>query len=234
MNKQIMTIPFELKEAEEVSIKNGKYGIIRGLASTYGNIDRGADRVVAGAFDKTIATHIENKRQVRMFFQHDYMSPIGAFPVFKSVENGLWVEGQINLHTQRGEESYALAKQGVLSDFSIGYYTRDSKMVQEVGGHDENGAPLMKDIRELLELELSEISLVTNPMNEDAIVTDIKSLTKISEISKLLKAKGFSNTQANDIIYKIKNNKTRDEKIFKSVDNILLDTKINEILRGIR
>jgi len=239
MNKKFMTVPFELKEANEVSRDSMKYGIIKGLASTYGNIDRGNDRVMAGAFDKTIKTYKDKNRKMRMFFQHDLMSPIGAFDVFKSVDNGLYVEGQINLLTQKGEESYYLAKQGVLTDFSIGYYIRDYKEVEEIASYDDNGTPLKKTVTELLELEIAEISLVTNPMNEEAIVTDIKSLEKISDISKALKAKGFSNSEANDIIYKIKQDvKARDEHKTNSatdaVDRVLFEMKLNELVKEIK
>ena len=236
MEKKFLTVPFEMTGAEEKKVNNVSYGIIKGFASTYGNIDKGYDRIVKGAFDNTLKAYKENKRQIRMFFQHDYMSVIGGFPAYNSDDKGLYVEGNINLDTQRGKEAYALAKQGVLTDFSIGYYTKKYNDITETI-KDENGTEVEIPVRELLDIELSEISLVTNPMNDKAIVTDIKSMTKISEISKLLKAKGFSNSEVNDMVYKIKHSgEPRDEEktVIDKVNEMLIEIKLNEILNKIR
>lgn len=236
MEKKFLTVPFEMTGTEEKKVNNVSYGIIKGFASTFGNIDKGYDRIVKGAFDNTLKAYKENKRQIRMFFQHDYMSVIGGFPAYNSDDKGLYVEGNINLDTQRGKEAYALAKQGVLTDFSIGYYTKKYNDITETI-KDENGTEVEIPVRELLDIELSEISLVTNPMNDKAIVTDIKSMTKISEISKLLKAKGFSNSEVNDMVYKIKHSgEPRDEEktVIDKVNEMLIEIKLNEILNKIR
>lgn len=236
MEKKFLTVPFEMIGTEEKKVNNVSYGVIKGFASTFGNIDKGYDRIVKGAFDNTIKAYKENKRQIRMFFQHDYMSVIGGFPTYKSDDKGLYVEGNINLDTQRGKEAYALAKQGVLTDFSIGYYTKKYNDITETI-QDVDGNEIEIPVRELLDIELSEISLVTNPMNDKAIVTDIKSMTKISEISKLLKAKGFSNGEVNDMVYKIKHSgEPRDEgkTVIDKVNEMLVEIKLNEILNKIR
>lgn len=161
-HKETKLFSFKVQETKEVNIDGINYGIVRGYASTYGNVDRGNDRVVAGAFTNSLNRYRENNRPIKMYYQHDSKEIIGGFPIDKIKDdgNGLYVEGQINLDVQRGREVYALAKQGIIQDFSIGYTVED---------YDLN-----KGIRELKELELWEISMVGEPMNPEARIMSVK------------------------------------------------------------
>ena len=157
--KEFKNFSFEVIDTKQV----GDMGIVKGYASTFGNVDRGGDRILAGAFRKSLDRYRKLGRPIKMFYQHDSNEIIGGFPIesIKETEYGLQVEGQINLNVQRGKEAYALAKQGVLTDFSIGYTVDDYEI---------NGG-----VRDLKSLELWEISMVGEPMNELARITSIKS-----------------------------------------------------------
>lgn len=195
--KESKSFAFNITETKEMEIDGIKYGIVRGYASTYGNVDRGNDKVITGAFSKSIARYKQNNRPIKMYFNHDSNEIIGGFPVAKIQDdsNGLYVEGQINLEVQKGREAYALAKQGVMQDFSIGYTVEDYDM--------KNG------VRELKQLELWEISMVGEPMNTEARILsvknnqpkqfklkDVKAMTSKRDLEKLLRESGLFSKKA--------------------------------------
>lgn len=175
---------FNIQETKEIEIDGEKYGVVRGYASTYGNVDRGNDKVMPGAFQKSLQRYIESKRPIKMYFNHNSNEIIGGFPVEKMKDdpNGLYVEGQINLGVQKGREAYALAKQGVMQDFSIGYTVDDYDM--------KNG------IRELKQLELWEISMVGEPMNPEARIITVKSATPYQDLPMADESRAWDNNAA--------------------------------------
>lgn len=184
---------FQTVEVKEL-IKDGvNVGRISGYASTHGNIDRVGDVVERGAFQKTIDHYKSIKRPIRMYYQHDDKEIIGAFhaEAMREDEFGLYVEGDINLDVQRGKEVYALAKQGVLSDLSIGYTVKDFD--------------IKAGVRHLKEVELWEVSVVSEPANPLAKITQVKSidvndlkehLNTKRDAERLLREAGFSRSAA--------------------------------------
>jgi len=125
---------------------------------------------------------------------------IGGFPIetVKEDERGLFGVGEINLEVQQGAEAYALAKQGIMSDFSIGWEKIEAKTTD--------------GIRQITESEIWEGSLVDEPMNPFAQVTAVKNLD-FSELD-LLDVRGiekamtsgikFSNSTAKKLIHLMK------------------------------
>lgn len=155
-------------EVKQESVNGVAIGVVEGYASTW-DVDRGNDVILRGAFAKTIARHVSEGRQVRMLWQHNGDQLIGGFPAEKMREDerGLFVRGEINLETQAGREAYALAKQGVLSDFSVGFSipSRDAVKYNDTGD---------RNVREIREVELWEVSMVGEPMNPNANVLAVK------------------------------------------------------------
>ena len=155
-------------ETKQTEVNGVPVGVIKGMASTFGNVDLQQDVINFGAFAKTIQTHkARNGRPIRMLLGHDrFAGTIGGFPIDKVKEQkqGLKVEGHINLDVQRGQEAFALAKQGVLTDLSIGF------MATAVDFERRSG----KEIRVIKEIDLREISIVDEPANPKATITDVK------------------------------------------------------------
>lgn len=196
---------FKPTEVKEITVDGIKYGRIAGYASTFGNLDRVGDVVVAGAFKKSIEEFQADSRPVRMLYQHDNCDLIGGFipHTMREDSNGLFVEGDINLAVQKGAEAYALAKQGVLTDMSIGYSVEDFE--------------LKDGVRYLTEIRLWEISLVTEPANPKAKITAVKTvdelrgvLKKKSDLEKVLRDAGFSRSSAKFMASLVDNNKLTD------------------------
>lgn len=166
---EFKTFGFEFKEVSPD-------GIIRGYASTFGNTDLGLDIVDKGAFKKTIK---ENK-SVPILADHDPSKQVGWNLKAEEDSHGLFVEGELLVNdVQLAKERYAIAKKALelnaKAGISIGYMTIQA-------------APDATNprIRHLKELRLMEYSLVTFPMNVEAMVTAAKSFQCIDKARFLI------------------------------------------------
>ena len=117
-----------------------------------------------------IAAPVLSKRrkgeQLERQFHSNRPQSVGGFPAESLKEDsiGLFGRGEVNLEVQAGAESYSLARQGVLTDFSIGFQIVKSNRDEQ------------KDIRTITEAIAWEGSIVDEPMNPKATVTDVKNL----------------------------------------------------------
>lgn len=170
-------LPFEIK------VEPDDDGRFEGWASTFGNVDNGMDMIERGAFRKSLGSG----RKVKMLWQHDMGQPIGVWDEIEEREQGLYVKGRLLKDVSKGREAMALLRAGALDSMSIGY--RPIEAVPEANGR----------VRKLIEVDLFEVSLVTFPMNDQAIVTDVKSIRTIREFEKTLRDAGFSLKEAKAI-----------------------------------
>lgn len=171
-------------------------GTIRGYASTFGNIDLGMDVVDKGAFKKSIKESGGGK--IPILKDHNQFKLIGFNMRAEEDDTGLYVEGKINLDVQDGREQYSLAKQaldlGVSFGLSIGYMT--------IKAEPDRQNPM---IRHLKELKLFEYSLVTFPMNTEAMITDAKGLVGVdraSHVIEQLKKQGMTEADLVQALHK--------------------------------
>tara|TARA_R100001129_G_scaffold179735_1_gene156875 strand:+ start:738 stop:2000 length:1263 start_codon:yes stop_codon:yes gene_type:complete len=171
----------------ESEVKSDAKGIFTGYGSIFGNEDQGNDIVKKGAFTKSLTQRPPSK--VKMLFQHKTDEPIGVFTDIYEDNKGLFVKGQLAMGTQKGREAYELLKMGALDGMSIGFKADPDKQ-----GYNEN----KRGVRTLKEVDLMEISLVTFPMNESALIQTVKGNAKnIREWEKILRdAGGLSRTEA--------------------------------------
>jgi Escherichia/Staphylococcus phage prohead protease len=132
-------------------------GSFKGVASVYGNVDLGGDVVDRGAFDKTL----QEGRTFPLLWQHMPNMPIGSVQITDS-DLGLQVDGKLVLEDPQARIALAHLKARTIKGLSIGYDTIKDSI--------ENG------VRHLKELRLWEVSVVTFPMNEAAMVTSVKSI----------------------------------------------------------
>jgi len=187
-------------------------GIFQGYASLFNTVDLTKDKVVRGAFSKGLKH--KSPLNIKMLYQHNPSEPIGIWQVIKEDHKGLYVQGKLLKEIRRGKEVLALMRQGALDGLSIGYKTIRSRQTnkktttERTGGihpsNTKNGA-----IRELLEIDLYEISVVTFPMHPDARVQAVKTLAMkngfptIREFERwLMRDAGFTRKQAQIAIAK--------------------------------
>ncbi len=135
------------------------YFTITGLASTFGNVDFVDDVVEKGAFKKSL-----KKRTPKFLWQHNMReAPIGKITNIKETDTGLEFTALMPKDDARVRDTFMpQIKVGSLDTFSIGY------RVELAGFNDKTG------IRTLKEIDLYEISLVTFPANDKAVLQSYK------------------------------------------------------------
>ena len=134
-------------------------GTFEGYASVFNIIDSQRDRVHPGAFKASLKNR---DKPVQLLWQHQWDKPVGVITSLFEDQRGLYVKGKLLMEVAQAREAHTLMKAGVVRGLSIGYSVKRSRRNIDSG------------VRELLELNLWEISLVTQPANEAAQVTIIK------------------------------------------------------------
>jgi len=141
----------------QLEIKSNNEGVIKGYASVFDAVDSYNDRVVRGAFKKTLEEAAETGRYPKMLWQHSEIDLIGSWKILKEDDTGLYVEGQLTQDVAKANEAQALIAAGAIDGLSIGY-----RVKKALRGKDD------RSVRLLTEVELLEISLVTFPANQAA------------------------------------------------------------------
>ncbi len=121
---------------------------IEGYASLFDQRDLASDLVRRGAFAASLLSR--GARGIRMLFQHQASEPVGVWDSIREDARGLYVRGRLFADGPVGRTAFALVSRGAIDGLSIGFRTiRERKSASG---------------RELLEIELWEVSIVTFPM----------------------------------------------------------------------
>lgn len=185
MNK---TVSFETKSITE-------QGVVSGVLNHFGNKDHAGDITVKGAFTKSLQRLKESGRELVVLWQHDHTKPIGVWKNLRETERGLEGEAHLNLDVTLAKEAYALAKQGAVTGFSIGYYVVDEHYNS------------LEKTNYLREVELIETSLVTFPCNDLSRTEEVKNmklkgLPTVDELKSMLTGFGLADDDASLICSK--------------------------------
>ena len=127
-----------------------------GYAARFDRIDNGGDVVRKGAFSATIAA----KRAIPLLWQHKPGVVIGNIDQVREDARGLRVIGSIRAKGLSGQVAN-LVREGRIDGLSFGYRVRDCRK--------------RDGVRELLSLDLLEVSVVRNPMQPLARVHAVES-----------------------------------------------------------
>lgn len=137
-------------------------GQFEGWASTFGNTDSQNDRVMPGAFAKGLTSD----RVVPLNWEHrgsvDPRALVGQLVKAEEVPEGLHVTGQFDLETDFGAAAYRAVKARRVGALSIGYAV--NRAMKAADG-----------VNELHDLDLIEVSIVSRPANDRAVITSAKS-----------------------------------------------------------
>lgn len=153
LQKQVKTA--ENAQSQSESNPKEKY-IIKGYASIFDVVDSHNDRVVRGAFTKSL----QSSKKPKFLWQHNDKEVIGVWRILKEDDRGLYVEGELIESVQKAFEAKALIENQAIDGLSIGYRIRKA-----IKGQDASS------IRLLTEVDLLEISLVTFPSNQEATLS---------------------------------------------------------------
>lgn len=188
MAAQTHAAPLELKFVAQD-------GVFEGYASVFGNIDSAGDRIVPGAFAKSLAACRAQDRWPPMLWQHEPKQPVGTWEEMYEDSHGLYVRGRLFIEDiALAREAYALLREKVVSGLSIGYRTKESQRDGQSGA------------RVLREVDLLEVSLVTFPANDMARIRAVKTLFSdgavppARDVEAFLRDAGFSRKQAKALI----------------------------------
>lgn len=182
--KQRLDVPLKLKSVSETGEFEG-YGSVFGVKDSYGDI------VVPGAFTKSLQTWKEKGRMPALLWQHQTDEPIGVYTEMKEDDVGLYVKGRLLIDDDPlAKRAHGHMKAGSITGLSIGYWLNDWE-------YDKT-----KEAFLLKEIDLWEVSPVTFPSNDEARISDVKSMLARGEtpsqkcIERVLRDVGLSRTQA--------------------------------------
>ena len=121
-----------------------------GYAALFDIPDAGRDTIRRGAFAKTLA---RRTMPLPLYWQHRPAHPIGMIEHVSEDARGLRIVARID---RPGSRAALLLANGAINGLSFGFRTRAAR--QSAAG------------RELLEIDLFEVSLVTHPLQHGARV----------------------------------------------------------------
>ncbi|MDR5777297.1 MULTISPECIES: HK97 family phage prohead protease [unclassified Caballeronia] len=166
-------------------------GHFSGYGSVFGNVDSYGEIVAPGAFGKSLKELQSSGRALPILWQHDTYTPIGSWSGLKEDDHGLFGDGELWINdAPNAKIAYRGMKSKAITGLSIGYYVLDSSYNEKTG------------VRTLNELDLVEISIVTNPANPDARIEAVKSviahggMPSLSQFERFLRDAGFSKSQS--------------------------------------
>lgn len=122
--------------------------VIEGYASVFDEPDLSGDIVRRGAFALSLC---KGAQPVAMLFQHDPSEAIGVWDAAYEDRHGLFVRGRIHDRGPRARAAQGLVRRGLVDGLSIGFQTKSARQLAE-------------NRRELNDIQLWEVSVVTFPM----------------------------------------------------------------------
>lgn len=187
-----MTIERKLLQAESIELKfDADKGEFEGYASVFGGVDSYGDTIAPGAYKKTLK---KRDRAVKMRWNH-FGPVIGKWTEMREDEKGLFVRGQLTPGHSVAQDVLASLKHGAIDGLSIGFYPSKYK-------EDEEGK------RTLQEIQLVEISVVEEPADNAARITnvkaDIEKAESLKQIEEILRDAGFSSPAATLLVSRVK------------------------------
>lgn len=143
-----------------------------GYAAVFDNVDLGGDKIVKGAFAKTLAERYPNGGAgIPVYWNHDVDDPfknLGLTTRAYEDEHGLKVEGELDQSTELGRQVAKLLKDGRVQQMSFAYNVEDYAWVD--GTKRDDGA-YEPGYCELRGLDLFEVSICPIGCNQQTEVS---------------------------------------------------------------
>jgi HK97 family phage prohead protease len=139
-------------------------GQFTGWGAVFDNVDAHGDVIRRGAFDQSI----KSGQVTPLLWEHQASDPrsyVGEILDAKETDEGLQITGQFDLDSEFGQAAYRAVKSRRVTGLSIGYRVRNST---------KNAA----GVTELTDIDLAEISVVSRPANDRALITATKSVER--------------------------------------------------------
>jgi hypothetical protein len=147
---------------------DGDTGEFTGYAAVWNNVDLQGEVIRVGAFKRTLNAKVA-ARKVKLMVRHyahggDTTEVVGTVVEAKEDDYGLWIRGKFS-SIPRAQETRTLIQEGHLDGLSVGYFPVRGRRAKVAG----------KQVVELLELELAEVTITPKPANGLTRITSAKS-----------------------------------------------------------
>jgi HK97 family phage prohead protease len=153
--RDYMIVPMTVKSMDE----DNDYYYVNAFASTYGNIDLGGDRAIAGCFSDDLK---ENGNERSCLWQHNTREPIGINKYTDSLKGLMFTAKMPKSDDFVSKRVMPQIKVGSVKSASIGYDAINSQFNE------------IDKCRDLKKCKLYETSFVTFPMNPKAVILSVK------------------------------------------------------------
>lgn len=146
-------------------------GHFTALASVFGNVDLVGDRMMPGAFKKTLEEKRQKNAVLPIVFSHAWDDPmkfIGEADTHAvlETEEGLLVQGKLDINNGNpvADQVHKAMKKGWITDWSFGFTVRDG------------GEKTVKGVNEITDVDLIEAGPTLKGANPEAQLQIVKSL----------------------------------------------------------
>lgn len=144
-------------------------GYIEGYLAVFNNVDQGGDRIIKGAFAKSIKERVRAGK-VPLMARHflyggDVSDAIGIITDAKEDDYGLWIHADLSA-VQLAQDTRVKVEEGIVWGLSVGFQLLRYEEVEENGNW----------VLELKECRLLEGTVTVRPMNEEAVIHRAKAL----------------------------------------------------------
>ena len=155
------TSPFEFKSLDDA-------GTFEATVAVFGNVDKGGDRILPGAFKNTLEAWKASGDPIPVIFNHDWGTPdahIGVVDEAVESEKGLYVKGRLDIADNPvAKQVHRLMQRRSLKEFSFGYSIP------------QGGQKRAKDgANELSHIDLAEVGPTLKGMNPATELHAVKS-----------------------------------------------------------
>lgn len=151
---------------------------IEGMAAAFGVPDMEPNKwgqfdiIHKGAFAKTIK---ENKDRIKIVMNHDLKKAVGRPVLFEEREEGLYMKALIS---ESETDLQQKIREGIFSELSIGFVPVKASIRYQA-------MPDGSDIRDLFEVKLWEVSIVTIAKNEYTRFAEAKGMEVTGKIEQM-------------------------------------------------
>lgn len=146
---------------------DGAQGTFEAIVAAFGNVDRGGDQILPGAFTDSLVAWEQKGRPIPVIFSHEWDNldaHIGQVLEAKEVDEGLYVRGQLEMDEPFAQRVWKKMSKGTLAEFSFAYDVVDALWAKEDG----------QTIYELRKLDLLEVGPCLVGMNPETQLLGVK------------------------------------------------------------
>lgn len=165
---ETLSRPIEVKAGPDDDLPEGTF---TAYASVFDNVDSYRDVMVKGAFENTLAEWKDLGAPIPVYWGHNISDPdfnVGHVEEAREDARGLFVKVVLDLESPKAAQTYRLLKGRRVREMSFGFSTVKSGFAERDG----------REVRELSEVKLFEVSVVPVGANPDTEVISVRSASR--------------------------------------------------------